>query len=206
MDRSIQEMRSLIAETGAKMFTRRLTDSAGGNISVRLNDVILMTPRYAGSQFNWRLSLENILVLDLQANKIEGLGEKSREYQVHFRLLTELYPAGTAVIHGHALNALVFCAARKPIPAILDDTDKFGEIGLVPAAPAHSPELAENILEALRAQEDRIRSQAAAVLAPRHGVFVLAKDLPSGYDTLERIDVNAYCVLMGKLLEQPLLS
>ena len=115
MNATIQELREAIANIGARMFSRRLTDSAGGNISVRVDDHILMTPRYAGSRHNWQLSPEQILVFDLQANKLEGNGDISREYQVHFALLNSLYPMGTAVLHGHALNALVFCAVGKPI-------------------------------------------------------------------------------------------
>lgn len=62
---------------------------------------------------------------------------------------------------------------------------------------AQTPELAEVIVSAFTGEIGRVRKQAAAVLAPRHGVFVLSKDLEAAYDALERIDVNAYCVLMG---------
>jgi L-fuculose-phosphate aldolase len=201
MSNYIAEMRKMIAEIGALMYARRLTDAAGGNISVRLGDIILMTPRYAGSKFLWKLKPENILVLDLQANKLEGEGEISREIRVHKDLLNKYYPDGTAVVHGHALNALVFCAASRPIPSMLYATDKFGkEICLVPDAPAHTQELADHICTAIGSQLDRVRKQAAVVLAPRHGVFVFAKDLEAGYDALERVEVSAYCALMSRLL------
>jgi len=200
MNETIQDMRKTIAEIGKRMFSRHLTDSAGGNISVRVEDVILMTPRFAGSRYNWQLSAEQVLVCDLQANKLEGNGDISREYQVHFALLNSLYPMGTAVLHGHALNALVFCAAGKPIPPVLDSAGKVGQVELVSSAPAHSADLADHILAALQPQAERIQKYAAAVLAPRHGVFVMAKDLLAGYDTLERVDVNAYCVLMSRLI------
>ncbi len=194
------EIRQRIAEVGFLMYTRHLTDAAGGNISVRLGDYILMTPRYAGSKFFWRLRPENILVLDLQANKLDGEGDVSREIRVHRDLLNKFYPDGSAVVHGHSRNALVFCALEKPIPSMLYATDKFGrEIGLVPDAPAHTQELADHICAAIEGQLERVRKQAAVVLAPRHGVFVFAKDLESGFDALERVDVSAYCALMGKL-------
>jgi L-fuculose-phosphate aldolase len=198
----IAQMRKMIAEIGALMYAHHLTDAAGGNISVRLGEVILMTPRYAGSKFLWNLKPENILVLDLQANKLEGEGEISREIRVHKDLLNKYYPDGTAVVHGHARNALVFCAAEKPIPSMLYATDKFGkEIGLVPDAPAHTQELADHICAAMDSQLDRVRKQAAVVLAPRHGVFVFAKDLEAGYDALDRVESSAYCALMSRLLD-----
>ena len=51
--------------------------------------------------------------------------------------------------------------------------------------------------ESLRAQE---RKQAAAVLAPWHGLFVLGKTLDAAFDAAERIDVNARCILLSRLL------
>jgi L-fuculose-phosphate aldolase len=200
MNGTVQEMRKTIAEVGKRMFTRHLTDSAGGNIGVRVEDVILMTPRYAGSLYHWKLAEEQILLFDLQGNKLAGNGDISRESQVHFALLNTLYPMGTAVLHGHALNALVFCAAGKPIPPVLDSATRVGQVELARPAAAHSADLANSVLAALQPQSERIQKYAAAVLAPRHGVFVMAKDLLAGYDALERVDVNAYCVLMSKLI------
>jgi len=197
----IYETRKLIAEIGKVMYTRFLTDAAGGNVSVRMGELILMTPRYAGSKFHWELKPENILILDLRANKIEGEGEVSREVRVHKDLLNNFYPDGTAVVHGHARNSLVFCSVGKPIPSVLYSTDKFGsEIGFVPDAAAHTQDLADHLSVAMKLQIDRIRKQAAVLLAPRHGVFVLGKDLESAYDALDRVEVSAYCALMSKLI------
>jgi L-fuculose-phosphate aldolase len=202
MEGSFYEMRQRIAKIGALMYARNLTDSAGGNISVRMEDVILMTPRYAGSQYLWRLRPQQILVLDLSGNRLDGEGDVSREVRVHLKLLNSYYPEGTAVVHGHARNALVFCSLNRPIPSMLYATDKFGEIGLVTDAPAHTQELADAIAAAMAGQLERVRKQAAAVLAPRHGVFVFARDLEAGYDALERIEVSAYCALMAHHLQQ----
>lgn len=201
MPNELLDMRKRIAEIGAMLYSRYLTDAAGGNISVRMGNVILMTPRYAGSKFQWNLKPENILVLDLQANKLEGEGEVSREVRVHKDLLNKFYPDGTAVVHGHARHSLVFCAMEKPIPSMLYATDKFGgEIDLVPDAPAHTQDLADHICAAMQNQLERVKKQAAVVLAPRHGVFVFAKDLESGYDALDRVESSAYCALMSKLV------
>jgi L-fuculose-phosphate aldolase len=193
-------MRRRLAEVSALAFERRLTDAAGGNLSVRVGDKIVMTPRFAGSQWLWRLRREQILVLDLEANKLEGEGDVSREVKVHKKLLTEFYPDGTAVFHGHPRNVLVFCAAERPIPPVLYSTQKFGVIEHVVDAPAHTQELADNIAARIRPQIERVRKQAAAVLAPKHGLFILCKDLEAGFDAAERIEGNAYCILMGRAL------
>ncbi len=195
----VEETRVRIAEAGALMFTRHLTDTAGGNISARVDDVICITPRYAGSKFRWQLRPEQVLITDLEGHQLEGEGEISREARVHVRLLNE-FPDGGAVVHGHAQNVLVFCATRQPIPPVLEDTLKFGEVKVAEFSPAHSPQLAENIVAVLRGQEAAIRKQAAAVIAPWHGLFVLGKDLDAAVDAAERIDINARCILMAGLL------
>lgn len=195
------EIREQIAEIGKVMYNRLLTDAAGGNISVRVGDRIIMSPRYAGSKWHWDLKPENILVLDLAAQRIEGEGEVSREVRVHADLLNKFYPDATAVVHGHARNVLTFCSVTKPIPSMLYSTDKFGkEIGYVPDAPAHTQDLANHMVAAMEPQIERVKKQAAVMLAPRHGIFVLAKDLEAGYDALDRVEMGAYCALMSKLI------
>lgn len=192
-----EEIRQLIVKYGQEMFDRKLTDSAGGNIGVRIDDIVLMTPRYAGNQFHWKLQPEQILTLDLDGNKLEGEGEISRETKVHIKLLNDFYPQGTAVVHAHARNVLVFCAAVKPMPPTLHATEKFGVIPQIPDEQAHSQELADAVAGGIRPQIERIERGAVAVMAPKHGLFVLAKDLHIGFDTAERIDTNAYCLLQA---------
>jgi L-fuculose-phosphate aldolase len=199
MSDPVYDMRTKIAAIGRLLFDRQLTDAAGGNISSRVGDLICITPRYSGSKYQWRLRPEQVVVSDLQGNYLEGEGEISREAKVHFRLYQE-FPDGKAVVHSHARNALVFAAACRPIEPVLEDTLKFGTIQVAKYAPAHSSDLAEFIAELIRGQEARIRKQAAAVLAPYHGLFVLGKNLDAAFDATERIDVNARCILLSRLL------
>jgi L-fuculose-phosphate aldolase len=192
-----EELKQLIVEFSAELYEKRLTDVAGGNISVRESDVILMTPTLAGNLYHWRLRPEQILTLDLQGRKIEGEGNVSREVKVHAKLLNDFYPDGTAVVHAHSRNILVFCAAEKPIPPVLNATMKFGEIQHCVDAPSGTQELADNIAQVISGQEERIRKQAALALAPRHGVFAIGKNIYAAYDAVERVDTNAYCILAG---------
>lgn len=198
MDSQIEEARAQIAEIGALLFDRQLTDAAGGNISVRVGDKVCISPRYSGSKRQWQLRPEDVLVADMNRNVLDGEGEVSRESNVHFKLHAEFAEAGTAVIHAHPRNLLVFAALAKSMPPVLEATRKFGEVKVVEYAPAHSPILAENIAGALRGQESRIRKHAAGVLAPWHGLFLMGKDLDAAFDAVERFDVNAYIILMSR--------
>jgi L-fuculose-phosphate aldolase len=192
----IQAMRERITAFGRMLFDRQLTDAAGGNISARVGERICITPRYAGQQHQWQLRPEQVLVCDLDGNQLDGDGQVSREAKVHFRLYRD-FPDGGAVVHCHPRNALVFCSANEPILPVIEATMKFGEIKVVPFAPAHSQALADYVAGALAGQEARIRKQAAAVLGAWHGLFVLGRDLDAAFDAAERIDTNARIILMG---------
>ncbi|PJF41715.1 MAG: hypothetical protein CUN54_00120 [Phototrophicales bacterium] len=200
MNAQIDETRAKIAMFGALMYERHLTDAGGGNISARVGDKICITPRYSGQRRRWQLTPEDVLICDLEGNKLEGDGDISREAKAHFKLLNEFKEVGSAVIHAHSRNTLVFCALSRPIPPVLEQTLKFGTIPVVEYAPAHSDELAENLAAAIRGNEDRVQKQAAAALAPWHGVFVLGKDLDMAYDAVERIDTNAHIILAAQTL------
>jgi L-fuculose-phosphate aldolase len=203
MDKSpLYEARKLIAQVGKIMLNRNLTDLAGGNISVRVEDTIAMSPSYAGTRQFWQLQPEDVLVLDLKGNVLEGGGKISREAPTHLKLLNSFFPQGQAVIHAHARNIMVFCAANQTIPPVLEYAYKFGEIKLAKYARGgvHGEQLAENVRSALAGQEQRMAKQAAAVMVPWHGLFAIGKDLYSTLDAVERIEVNARSILFAQLL------
>ena len=197
----LSQTRKKIAETGKLVFERHLTDAAGGNISVRVDDTVCITPRYSGSKRHWQLQPNQVLVSDMLGNKLEGDGEVSRESKVHYKIYQE-FPDAKAVLHSHARNVMVFVASGQPIEPVLEATLKFDTIPVTKFAPAHSEKLAEAIAEGLRGKEEYIRRYATAVIVPWHGLFVVGKDLDAAFDLTERIDTNAYCILMSRLLPE----
>lgn len=197
----LNAMRAKVARFGKVLFDRRLTDIAGGNISARVGEYICISPRYSGSARQWQLTPEDVLVADKDMNVLDGAGVISREAKVHFRLHREFGEHGTGVVHAHARNILVFAAMNMAMPPVLEATQKFGTVPVVSYAPAHGNGLAESVAGGIRGNESRIRKQAAGVIAPWHGLFVIGKDLDAALDAVERMDNNAYCILMGKLLQ-----
>ena len=194
-------IREQIAYVGRRLFERRLTDICGGNVSVRCGDSVFITPRYSGSRQHWQLTAEDIISGDVWDDDLLHHPRFSREGQAHLLIYRGLADAG-AVIHAHPFHILPFCAAGRTIEPVLEATRKFGVVELVKGAPAHSRELAENIVEGLRGKEAVVCEQAAAVLVPRHGIVVAGRDLFAAVDALERIDWNAWCILARGLLSQ----
>jgi len=77
-EKLISQARETIAQIGAVMFERNLTDLAGGNISMRVEDRVIMSPSYSGARKFWQLKPEDVLVLDLEGNLLSGAGNISR--------------------------------------------------------------------------------------------------------------------------------
>jgi len=188
-----------ICEAGRILFEKRLTDMAGGNLSARVGDLVYMSPRYAGSRFHWNLSTED-LVCGRWAD--DGLAQQpnfSREGWSHLYIYRN-FPEVQAVIHAHPFHVMPFAAQCLPMEPVLEATQKFGVIGLTKAAPAHTRELADHVLEAMKGQEDKMRKQAAVVLIPHHGIICAGKEFYLTLDAVERVNTNAYCLLARKTL------
>jgi L-fuculose-phosphate aldolase len=182
-------------------YDRKLLDSAGGNVTTRHGERVYMTRSYAGGRHQWNLRPDDILVLDMDGNILAGEGEFSREGAVHMACYRE-FPRAGCVWHAHSLNVMPFVSTGVPIPPMSEQTDKYGPIGFCKWAATHTPELAVNVVDALRPVADQIPSHPIATLIPRHGMFVVGEDLDTTYDTLERIDRNAYIAMMARLIER----
>lgn len=202
----VQAGREQVARIGRFLFDRHLTDAGGGNISLRVGDVFCMSPTLAGQNNQWQLTPEDVLVVDGRGQILEGAGGLTREISVHFGLHENFSDYGTAVIHAHPRNLMVFACANLPMPPVMEATRKFGTTPVIDYAPAHSPKLGERIVVTMRGREAMIAKHAAGTIAPWHGLFLIGKNLPAALDAVERLDTNAYAIMMSRGLDaSPLL-
>ncbi len=195
----MQTIPEQIVSVGRRMFERRLTDMSGGNVSARDGNTMYITPRFSGGRKHWQLEISDVLPGQVDTDDLMHHPMFSREGQTHVAIYRN-FPDANAVIHAHPFHVLPFCAASRPIEPVLEGTQKFGVIQCAAQAPAHSKTLADNVVACLQGQEGRIRKHAAAVLLPLHGIVVVSTDLFLAIDALERIDWNAYCILVQKSL------
>lgn len=189
--------RAKLADMGRMLFERHLTDSAGGNLSCRVGELIIITPRFAGTAKRWQLTADDVLVTDADRNILLGNGQNSRESNAHYAMHATFREYGSVVMHAHSRHILVFAVAGRPMPPVLESTRKFGITPVLTYAPAHGAGLAENIVAGLRGRESLIKNAAAAVIASWHGLFLMGKDMDVAFDSLERLDTNAYILLQG---------
>lgn len=195
----MSDPRQSIVEIAELIFNRFLSDAAGGNISMRHEGHIYVSPRYMGSVYHYKIKPEQISVLDAQHNVLEGPNELSREIRMHLAAYDN-FPEVGSVIHAHPQWLMVFAAAGRSMKPVLEYTTKFGEIECIPETKAHSQELADQVVALAQRRREQLRKVAMGILLPKHGIVVLGHDLNNAYDTLERLENNARCVLLSRLL------
>jgi L-fuculose-phosphate aldolase len=178
------------------MYTRGLTNSAGGNISCRAGDRIYVTPRYTGSRHRWQLSEEMVLVFDTELRPVEGdAAHVSRESQMHFACYRH-FPEINGIVHAHARYLSVFAAAGEPVVPTNEYTEKFGTVDVVRPLPSHSSALAEAVVEALRPRRATLSKNGLGLILAWHGAVTVGRDLADAYDTLDRLEWSAHTLLM----------
>jgi L-fuculose-phosphate aldolase len=119
---NLKNIRKSICEIGKLLYDRELTDSSGGNISVRDGDKIYISPRRAGVDHQWNIEEDSIIVTDLCKVPVIGEVENiSREATSHY-FIYQNFPEIGAVIHAHPIYLMAFGAAHMDLPAISEGT------------------------------------------------------------------------------------
>lgn len=188
-----KERRELV-EFGKKLVRANLTKGTGGNLSVfdRASGHVAITP--SGIDF-FEIQPEDIVIIDLDGNTIEGTRTPSSEWEMHlmpYRTRTDI----DAVIHAHTMWATVLACLRQELPAthymiaVAGPTVRVAEY-----ATYGSHELAVN---ASKAMEER-----RAVLLANHGILAGAQDLLNAFNIVEEIEYCSEVYCKAKSIGEP---
>ena len=159
------EARALLVEYGRRLVQDRLTVGTAGNLSLRLDDVLAITP--SGVPYD-RVAAADIVLVD--ADGTPHGGKPSSELPLH-RAIYAGTDAG-AVVHTHSPYATALAAVfTDELPPVHYTTAILGgPVPVVPYSTYGTQELADACREALR---DR-----SAALLQSHGVVAYGDTLP----------------------------
>ncbi len=192
--------RKKLLEMTTDLWERRLTNAAGGNLAMRVDENrMLGTPSLMSEIKHCRFELEEPLLMDLDCNVLEGTGAVSRESRMHALILKNI-PEVNGSIHAHPFYTMVFVAACKPVPQLTEATLKMGETGLVHQAKAYSIELAESAYEYFEPRREQLKKTGLCALLPYHGTIAVGKSIEQAFSVVERVEADAVCHLLGKLI------
>jgi L-fuculose-phosphate aldolase len=183
------QARGEIVEVGRRLYARGLISGNEGNVSVRLGDVMLVTPPAVCKGF---LTPEMIVRADLAGRPLDGR-RASSEVQMH----TEVYrrrPDAAAVVHAHPPVATGFAVAGIALdqPLIAEAVVTLGKVPVVPYGTPSTPELAGHVGAAI--------CQAQALLMANHGALTVGESLYRAWERMEALEQVARISLVTRLL------
>lgn len=183
------------------VFERRLTNFAGGNMTVRAgDDTVYITRSGATRNQLGHMSPDDFILADFGGDIIDGTGPLSVEFECHTRLIREL-DGVEAVIHTHSPYATTFAARMEPIPAVIDSALAYGTIPVVDDTYRYStPPFVDEVARLLASLPSMEARGGGAVLYPRHGVLVAHRSLELAIDLAERIEWNALAVAFDRAM------
>ena len=193
-----QALRQQLVTVARRMNGTGLNQGTSGNLSVRIEEGILVTPS--------SLPYEQMEVGDLVALDLSGqpLKEKQRRPSSEWRLHADVLscrPEAMAVLHCHPIHATALACHDRGIPAFHYMVAVAGgdEIRCAAYATFGTKELSDNVVNAL--------AQRNACLLARHGMVTLGKDLESALRVAVEVETLARMYLQAlQLGEPPLLS
>ena len=186
----IAEIKNQIILYGKKLGEKNMSPATSGNISVRCGDNVLITG--SGTCLS-DLSPEEIVLIDKDANLIEGAIKPSSEKKLHTAIYA-IRPDINAIIHCHAPYTSAFAVCRLPLskPIISENVFYFGEIPVAPYALTGTEKLVENTV--------KFFALYTAVLLANHGIILGAKDIKNAYYLMETAETYAQIYLNSMLL------
>ena len=163
----------LLKYTRRAYFQDKLFAATSGNLSFfdRETGRMTITP---GSYPYEDMTEEDMVVIDLDGNVIEGRRRPSSEWRLHAAIY-RAFEGMSAVVHTHSPFATSFAINQLPIPVVLYEIAWFlgGDIPLAQGALPGSPEVGENCVKVLK---DRY-----GCLMGSHGAMAMGETLAQAY-------------------------
>ncbi|MDE2950696.1 MAG: class II aldolase/adducin family protein [Chloroflexota bacterium] len=154
-----------------------------GNLSLRdpQSGNILITPHdYPYDQ----LTVDDVVVLDLDGDVIEGFREPSHESPVHLAVY-ERRPEALGIVHAEPIYTNVFGVLHMPIAPLHVNTliNVGGEVPVMPFAPSGSRQFGYDMLE--------VMGDKRAVVWANHGMLALGDSLGKAIHCTVMVEISA---------------
>ncbi len=167
------------------LYDRQLTVSAGGNMSVKINDSeILITP---SGRNKGMLEPEDLVLIDSKG-KVLSAGKPSIEHKFHLALYSMNYDTN-AVVHCHPLHCVTLAVKGENIKSNItpEGVLLLGEVPMIDYYTPGSKKLVEAVKE---------HGQYKAMLLARHGAITQGRTLEEAYNRMEELEFQARLQLL----------
>ncbi len=162
------------------LYDRQLTVSAGGNMSMRINErEVIITP---SGRNKGLLSPDDMVKLSIDGEVLSS-GKPSIEHRFHLALY-RMNPETNAIVHCHPLNcvALAVKGAKMRCNLTPEGAILLGDVPMVGYYTPGSEELVEAVAE---------QGHARAMLMERHGALTQGRTIEEAYNRMEELEFQA---------------
>ena len=181
--------RDLLVDRGRSLYERRYAHGSSGNLSMRIEGGILITP--TGSSLG-RLDPARISKVDGAGKHVAG-DPPSKEAFLHLAMYAER-PRSHGIVHLHCTCAVaVSCLVHEDTRNVLPPLTAYHvmRVGRLPLIPYYRPG-DKALAEAVR----REAREHKAVLLANHGPVVAGKSLDEAVDAAEELEATAQLALL----------
>ena len=188
--------KAFLIEAGKRMLHSGFTVGTWGNISVRDPETgyVYLTP--SGMPYD-TLTEDDIVVMDVDANRIEGERRPTIEYMMHLGIMKNR-PDVNVVIHTHPIYSQIFALLHEEIPPVIDEAAQAlgaNPIRITDYALPGSIEMANNVINTL--------GNDAAVLVGNHGAVSVGKDMETAFKVCTILEMSAQIYYMARSIGTP---
>jgi len=176
-----------LSDVSRLLFKRELTELCVGNVSLRQDGKVYISPTCASQYYLWDLNPDTVIILDEDGCIIQGDESKlSRENDLHLRIYAD-HPQTQSVFHLHTVELMLLAEEPHLLEGRLSDYLEEQGIALEVldhALVGQTPEHDSRVLEILKQTDPE---KPAIIIGPRHGIFATAPDTAMNFVSIDSL-------------------
>jgi L-fuculose-phosphate aldolase len=190
--KAIKDISERLVKAARELYNHGLVKGTSGNISARIQGVDTFLIKPSGARME-TLKPKELVLVDLQGNKVRGGSNVSRETLMHAAIY-RMRKDAQAVVHSHAPIATAFGIAKMEILPLQIEMYMLLPKGvpLIPFKPPGSKALAEAVQKKI--------ANFDAVILENHGIVTVGSTIEEACNLNEMVEEGAKIQLLTKLL------
>ena len=188
---NVQETKKLLLQVTKQAYADKMFAATSCNLSIfdRETGHMYITP---GSYPYEIMTAEDVMIIDLNGNIIDGPHKPSSEWRMHAAVYRAKEDVN-AVVHTHSPFATAFAINNMEIPAVLYEMLYFlgGNVRVAEGAIPGTDAVGENCV--------KVMDNRNGCLMGNHGALAVGPDLPAAYTRAVYIEdaAKAYSIALG---------
>lgn len=187
----VEALKEEMCDIGRRLWQRAYVDGNGGNISIRLQDnLVLCTPTLVSKGF---MKPDDMCFVDLDGNQKMGAKKRTSEILMHLEMM-KAQPKAKAVVHCHPPYATAFAVARiKPPTCMIPEIEVMvGELAIADYDTPGTVEMGKKVAALVENHN--------TVLMANHGVVAWSHSMEDAYFKMEILEAYCRTVVVGAQL------